>query len=174
MCESQCGCQMLQKNFTCDGLSSLLFFNFLQDFFNYLSATVTNVVNNFDCGGLSLLLYFNFVHGLINYLCTIVTNSVKEISPAAGFLCCCSLFRFRSGFQELFVGDCGKFCKKWPAVDFRRSCIFILFMDFINYLCATVDNVVKILPVASFLHFCISISFTLSLIIICMRLWQML
>src|SRR4051812_33559852 len=33
--------------------------------------------------------------------------------------------------------------KNWPAVDFRRFCIFILFMDSINYLCATVANVVK-------------------------------
>ena len=73
--------KVVKKKFACGGLSSLLHFNFVHDFINYLCAsTVTKfntVKKNSTHGGHSSLLSFNFVHNVINYLCTIVTHAVK-------------------------------------------------------------------------------------------------
>src|SRR3989442_750957 len=84
------------KNFACGELSPFMYFNFAQNFINYLCATVTNFVKNFASGELSPFLYFNFVQNFIIYLCATVTSSVEKLacgllplafglSPAAGF-----------------------------------------------------------------------------------------
>src|SRR5437867_2693386 len=79
---------MLLQNFATGGLSSLLHFNFVQDFVIYLCTFVTNAVKNFACCGLSSLLYFNFVHDFIRYLCA---NCDK---------CCDKKFRLRRAFAS--------------------------------------------------------------------------
>src|SRR2546425_12097646 len=53
---------MLLQNFTTGGLSSLLHFNFVQDFMIYLCTFVTNAVKNFACGGVFLHLFFYFFY----------------------------------------------------------------------------------------------------------------
>ena len=45
--------QILLKRIACGGLSSLLFFKFVNNFITYLCATVTDVVKNFIRDGLS-------------------------------------------------------------------------------------------------------------------------
>jgi len=77
---------MLLQNFATGGLSSLLHFNFVQDFVIYLCTFVTNAVKNFACGGLSSLLYFNFVHDFIRYLCANYDKFCKEIRLRRAFL----------------------------------------------------------------------------------------
>src|SRR5437867_8609210 len=79
---------MLLQNFATGGLSSLLHFNFVQDFVIYLCTFVTTAVKNFACGGLSSLLYFNFVHDFIRYLCA---NCDK---------CCKKKFHLRRAFDN--------------------------------------------------------------------------
>ena len=88
---------MLLKKFAYGELSSLLHFNFVHDFINYLCATVTNAVTNFACGELSSLLYFNFAHELIIYLCTTVTIAAKKFRLLRDIVA--PVFQFRSTFN---------------------------------------------------------------------------
>src|SRR3989442_1388983 len=82
---------MLLKNVACSGLSSLLYFNVVDDFINFLCETVTYVVKNFARDVLSLLL--NFVQDFINCMFATVTDVVK-ISPAAGLCHSCVSISF--------------------------------------------------------------------------------
>ena len=56
--------------------------------------------------------------------------------------------------------------KNSPAAGFRHFCVSISFrISLVNYLGATVTNVIKISPAAGFRHSCISVAFRISLVI---------
>src|SRR2546425_5593571 len=133
----------IKKFFACGELSSILLFNFVQNFINYMRAIATkSVKKNFACGELSSILLFNFVQNVIDCMGAIATKSVKKISPAASFRRFCFSISFKISLivsvrlrQSLYKNfACGKL---------SSILLFNLVQNFINCMHAIATKSVK-------------------------------
>ena len=156
--------------FVCGELSSILLFNFVQNFINCMRAIATKSLKKiFAYGELSSILLFNCIQNFINCMRAIATKSVKKISPASSFRQSCfsiafkisliACVRLRQSLKKIFV--CGEL---WSIL------LFNFVQNFINSMRAiATKSVKKFSSAASFRQSCFSLFFKISLVI-CVRL----